>query len=243
MSDSNRGSLGTYLATILSVVLLIALLGPLGFHSFEYGVNQNVKGFPDSLWWTLVTIRTIGYGDIFPVTAGGRVIALFLWRANHPGRRDRGRDADSGARTGGALRHRRLRRRRRQRRGHGRRPELAGEERRHTLTCAMPIEDPELWFLLRQREIATTGPFRLQFFNVFDLGARALLEAHPPFPAERRAQGWNYGPRDPERKTNPILVEWDELPEESKAQNREVILGLPQSLARAGFQIYRTRPL
>jgi voltage-gated potassium channel Kch len=48
------------------------------------------------------------------------------------------------------------------------------------LVCAAQIVHPDLWYLLRQWEIANSGAFRLQFFNSFDLGARVLLEAHSP---------------------------------------------------------------
>lgn len=32
----------------------------------------------NALWWTIVTLTTVGYGDIFPVTLGGRLIAVFV---------------------------------------------------------------------------------------------------------------------------------------------------------------------
>jgi hypothetical protein len=62
---------------------------------------------------------------------------------------------------------------------------------------------------------------------------------HERWAAERRAQGWRLGPRDPQKKTNPSLVEWDELPEETRELNREEIRRLPEFLTQAGFHIYR----
>jgi hypothetical protein len=44
----------------------------------EYGENPQIDGFADTLWWAIVTISTVGFGDITPQTAGGRVIGASL---------------------------------------------------------------------------------------------------------------------------------------------------------------------
>jgi predicted Fe-Mo cluster-binding NifX family protein len=63
---------------------------------------------------------------------------------------------------------------------------------------------------------------------------------HERWYRERIQDGWVYGlEKDADKKTNPDLVEWDDLPEEEKEKNRRFVRGLPRSLARAGFQIER----
>jgi voltage-gated potassium channel len=52
--------------------LCVVVLGALLFSFFEQ------KPLDDSLWWAFVTVLTVGYGDIFPVTAGGRIVAVVL---------------------------------------------------------------------------------------------------------------------------------------------------------------------
>ena len=45
------------------------------FIMFERDVNQNVKGIGDALWWSITTLSTVGYGDMYPITPGGRIVA------------------------------------------------------------------------------------------------------------------------------------------------------------------------
>jgi voltage-gated potassium channel len=40
--------------------------------------GSNIHSYPDALWWAVVTVTTVGYGDRFPVTAGGRAVAVIL---------------------------------------------------------------------------------------------------------------------------------------------------------------------
>ncbi len=44
----------------------------------ENAKGSNIHDYPDALWWAIVTITTVGYGDRFPVTEGGRVVAVVL---------------------------------------------------------------------------------------------------------------------------------------------------------------------
>jgi len=51
---------------------LVVVIAAVAFGYFEG------KPFSDSLWWSFVTAMTVGYGDIVPVTAGGRIVGGLL---------------------------------------------------------------------------------------------------------------------------------------------------------------------
>ena len=44
----------------------------------ENAKGSNIHNYPDALWWAIVTVTTVGYGDRFPVSAGGRAVAVVL---------------------------------------------------------------------------------------------------------------------------------------------------------------------
>jgi voltage-gated potassium channel len=40
--------------------------------------GSNIKSFSDGLWWAVTTVTTVGYGDRFPTTTEGRILAVML---------------------------------------------------------------------------------------------------------------------------------------------------------------------
>lgn len=63
---------------VFGIVTMIMLWSSIVIYVLECGVNSNINSFDDALWWSIVTTTTVGYGDISPVTPGGRIMAAIL---------------------------------------------------------------------------------------------------------------------------------------------------------------------
>lgn len=70
---------GSALLTLLMAGLLVLQFGSLGILRFEqYAPNGNIKTASDALWYVIVTISTVGYGDRFPTTNAGRLLGSLI---------------------------------------------------------------------------------------------------------------------------------------------------------------------
>lgn len=72
---------GTQLLTTLAMALALVYISAVALYFIEGVGGQQQEGFssiPRALWWAIVTLTTVGYGDVYPVTALGRVFAAII---------------------------------------------------------------------------------------------------------------------------------------------------------------------
>ena len=63
----------------LVVTLVLLYIAATGIHHFESEAQpEKFRSVLDSLWWAVVTLTTVGYGDAYPVTVGGRVFTFIV---------------------------------------------------------------------------------------------------------------------------------------------------------------------
>jgi voltage-gated potassium channel len=58
---------------------MVLFIGSLAILDVERGrPGANIETFGDALWWSASTVTTVGYGDQFPVTTAGRMLAIVV---------------------------------------------------------------------------------------------------------------------------------------------------------------------
>jgi len=82
MSIGLRFMKGLYRARFVQiaiVILSVIFFSSLGVYYFERArVDSNIGSLWDGVWWAVVTMGTVGYGDKYPITTGGRIVGLIL---------------------------------------------------------------------------------------------------------------------------------------------------------------------
>ena len=61
------------------VTVIILYLSAVGIYYFENKVQpENFSSVFDSLWWAVATLTTVGYGDVYPITIGGKIFTFIM---------------------------------------------------------------------------------------------------------------------------------------------------------------------
>lgn len=77
ISDALRASKRKILVFLLSVILMVIIIGSI-MYLVEGGVNEGFDSIPRAVYWSIVTLTTVGYGDISPQTSLGQFLAAMV---------------------------------------------------------------------------------------------------------------------------------------------------------------------
>jgi voltage-gated potassium channel len=61
------------------ITLILIYFSAVGIYYFENQAQpEHYSSIFDSLWWAIITLTTVGYGDVYPITVGGKVFTFFI---------------------------------------------------------------------------------------------------------------------------------------------------------------------
>jgi voltage-gated potassium channel len=63
----------------LFITLILIYLSGVGIYYFENEAQpEHFSSIFESLWWAIITLTTVGYGDVYPITVGGKIFTFFI---------------------------------------------------------------------------------------------------------------------------------------------------------------------
>jgi len=66
------------LLTLGVLLVLLVISSALMYHAEHAAQPDNFPDIPTTMWWSIVTLTTVGYGDVYPVTGAGRLLAAII---------------------------------------------------------------------------------------------------------------------------------------------------------------------
>ena len=61
------------------ITLILIYFSAIGIYYFENEAQpEHFSSIFDSLWWAIITLTTVGYGDVYPITIGGKVFTFLI---------------------------------------------------------------------------------------------------------------------------------------------------------------------
>ncbi|HGZ70873.1 MAG TPA: potassium channel protein, partial [Nitratifractor sp.] len=66
------------LLMLFMLFLFVIFVGAIAIYIIEESINSKINSLLDALYWSYITITTVGYGDITPLSTGGKVISFII---------------------------------------------------------------------------------------------------------------------------------------------------------------------
>lgn len=71
------------LVVSISILIVAIYLSAFGIYYFEHSAQpEKFRSIFDAMWWSVATVTTVGYGDLYPITLGGRLFTFFVMLAS-----------------------------------------------------------------------------------------------------------------------------------------------------------------
>lgn len=72
--NASRRKIAVFISTVMTLVLIEGTI----MYVIEHDENQGFRNIPQSIYWAIVTLTTVGYGDVAPVTVLGKMMASVI---------------------------------------------------------------------------------------------------------------------------------------------------------------------